>query len=63
MQSITPLIDYFQKIVPLTENEQKWVSEYFKPRLYRKRQYILQQGDKSISKIWHIFIRNHENST
>lgn len=45
MQSITPLIDYFQKIVPLTENEQKWVSEYFKPRLYRKRQYILQQGD------------------
>lgn len=45
MQSITPLTDYFQKIVPLTENEQKWVSEYFKPRLYRKRQYILQQGD------------------
>lgn len=45
MEAAQPLIDYFQKIVPLTENEQQWVSEYFKPRLYRKRQYILQQGD------------------
>lgn len=45
MEAAQPLIDYFQKIVPLTENEQQWVSECFKPRLYRKRQFVLQEGD------------------
>lgn len=45
METTQPLIDYFQKMIPLTENEQKWVNECFKPRLYRKRQFVLQEGD------------------
>jgi CRP-like cAMP-binding protein len=40
-----PLIEYFNKLIPLTPEEKEIVSELFKPRLYRKRQYILQEGD------------------
>jgi CRP-like cAMP-binding protein len=40
-----PLLDYFQKVVPLSQEERQLVTELFKPRLYRKRQYILQEGD------------------
>lgn len=42
---IEPLLDYFQQKIPLTSKEKKLVRELFKPRLYRKRQYILQEGD------------------
>jgi len=31
--------------LPLNTEEKKIVSEVFKPRLYRKRQYVLQEGD------------------
>ena len=43
--SINPLLEYFNGLIPLNEKEIKLVSEYFKPRLYRSRQYILQEGD------------------
>lgn len=42
---IEPLLDYFQKVMPLSNEEQDLVTELFKPRLYRKRQYVLQEGD------------------
>ncbi|AYZ11626.1 Crp/Fnr family transcriptional regulator [Chryseobacterium arthrosphaerae] len=39
------LISYFNHIIPLNKEEINLVNDYFKPRLYRKRQYILQEGD------------------
>jgi len=42
---IEPLLDYFQEIMPLKNEEKQLVVELFKPRLYRKRQYVLQEGD------------------
>lgn len=43
--SVEPLIDYFNQLIPLNSEEKKLVTELFKSRLYRKRQYILQEGD------------------
>ena len=43
--SIEPLLDYFEKIIPFADEEKKLVTEKFQPRLYRKRQYVLQEGD------------------
>ncbi|TCC88537.1 Crp/Fnr family transcriptional regulator [Pedobacter frigiditerrae] len=40
-----PLLDYFNRFIPLSGEEKQLVSELFKPRLYRKRQYVLQEGD------------------
>jgi CRP-like cAMP-binding protein len=45
MPHATPLIDYFDKLLPLTEEEKGLLIEYFKSRHYRKRQYVLQEGD------------------
>ena len=45
IKQIQPLLDYFQKIIPLNKEEKLLVTELFKPRLYRKRQYVLQEGD------------------
>lgn len=42
---IEPLLDYFQKVIRLNNDEKRLVTELFKPRLYRKRQYVLQEGD------------------
>lgn len=44
-KQIELLLDYFQKIIPLKDSEKQLVTELFKPRLYRKRQYVLQEGD------------------
>ena len=44
MSSIDVLIEYFNNIIPLNEEEIKAVSEIFKERKVRKRQYILQEG-------------------
>ena len=41
----TPLISYFQNMLPLTEEEVEMITSKFQPRLYRKRQFILQEGD------------------
>lgn len=43
--SIEPLIEYFTKIIPLETDEKQLVAKNFLPRLYRKRQYVLQVGD------------------
>ena len=43
--SVEPLLEYFRKFIPLNLTEQELVAEKFSPRLYRKRQYILQEGD------------------
>lgn len=45
LKPLQPLLDYFQKLIPLNQEEKLLVTELFKPRLYRKRQYILQEGD------------------
>jgi len=40
-----PVLDHFHKILPLSNLEKQLVTDLFKPRLYRKRQYVLQEGD------------------
>lgn len=45
IKQIQPLLDYFHQLKPLNKDEKLLVTELFKPRLYRKRQYILQEGD------------------
>ncbi|MEJ2901486.1 Crp/Fnr family transcriptional regulator [Pedobacter panaciterrae] len=43
--SVAPLLEYFNRLIPLSREEKQLVAELFKPRLYRKRQYVLQEGD------------------
>lgn len=43
--SVEPLINYFNKLIPLSAEEKKLVETTFYPRLFRKRQYVLQEGD------------------
>ncbi|WP_241265077.1 Crp/Fnr family transcriptional regulator [Algoriphagus aestuariicola] len=38
-------MDYFQQLIPLDSKEKQLVLELFKPRLYRRRQFVLQEGD------------------
>jgi CRP/FNR family transcriptional regulator, anaerobic regulatory protein len=40
-----PLIDYFEKFLPLNEEEKSFVEEVFKERNIKRRQFILQEGD------------------
>jgi CRP/FNR family transcriptional regulator, anaerobic regulatory protein len=43
--SIEPLLSYFDRLILLNEEEKELVTQYFHPRLYRKRQYVLQEGN------------------
>jgi CRP/FNR family transcriptional regulator, anaerobic regulatory protein len=43
--SIEPLLKYFDRSIPLNEEEKVLVTTLFHPRLFRKRQFILQEGD------------------
>jgi len=43
--SIEPLLSYFERLIPLNKEEKELVTEKFHPRLYRKRQFVLQEGD------------------
>jgi CRP-like cAMP-binding protein len=43
--SIEPLLNYFDKLIPLCREEKELVSTVFYSRLFRKRQYVLQEGD------------------
>jgi CRP-like cAMP-binding protein len=43
--SIEPLIEYFDKLITLNKSERDLVAEKFQARLYRKRQFVLQEGD------------------
>jgi CRP-like cAMP-binding protein len=43
--SVSPLIAHFEQMLPLTDDEKQLIASKFQPRLYRKRQFILQEGD------------------
>ena len=45
---ITLIINHFEKIIPLNTQEKAYVTEAFQPRLYRKKQYILQEYCKHL---------------
>lgn len=45
--SIEPLLAYFDRLIPLNKEEKDLVKAKFHPRLFRKRQYVLQEGDVS----------------
>lgn len=40
-----PLIDYFNNILPLNDEEKAFVEEFFKERSVKRRQFILQEGE------------------
>jgi CRP/FNR family transcriptional regulator, anaerobic regulatory protein len=42
---IEPLLTYFDRLIPLNKKEKELVSQKFHSRLFRKRQYVLQEGD------------------
>jgi CRP-like cAMP-binding protein len=42
---IEPLLNYIQNLTSLTEEEKQLIFDLFEPRTYRKRQYVLQEGD------------------
>ena len=44
--SIDTLLAWFDAVLPLTQEEKDMVSEKFHYRLYRRRQFVLQEGDK-----------------
>ena len=43
--SIEPLLNYFECLIPLSNEEKEHVIQKFHPRLFRKRQYALQEGN------------------
>jgi len=43
--SVEPLLNYFHRLIPLDKEEKELVTQKFRPRLYRKKQYVLQEGD------------------
>jgi CRP/FNR family transcriptional regulator, anaerobic regulatory protein len=43
--SIEPLLSYFDRLVPLNTEEKELVKVKFHPRLFKKRQFVLQEGD------------------
>jgi CRP-like cAMP-binding protein len=43
--SIEPLLNYFDRLIPLNKDEKALINENFHPRLFRKKQYALQEGD------------------
>lgn len=45
LTSIDSLLNYFAGFIPLSKEEIELVTEKFHPRLYRKKQYVLQEGD------------------
>ena len=43
--SIEPLLAYFDRLIPLNKEEKELVKEKFHSRLFRKKQYVLQEGN------------------
>lgn len=43
--SVEPLLSYFDRLISLNKEEKELVIEKFRSRLYRKKQYVLQEGD------------------
>ncbi|HLF35735.1 MAG TPA: nuclear transport factor 2 family protein [Cyclobacteriaceae bacterium] len=44
-----PLLDYFNKLIPLSQEEQDLVKVRFHPHLFLKKQFALQHGDDVFS--------------
>lgn len=40
-----PLVNYFEGLIPLNKMEKKLVLDKFQHRLFRKRQYVLQEEE------------------
>jgi CRP-like cAMP-binding protein len=45
MDAIEPLLVFFQRMMPLDGEEEQMLRDTFRNRLYRKRQFVLQEGD------------------
>lgn len=43
--SLEPLLTYFDRLITLNKDEKEMVRALFNPRLFRKRQYVLQEGE------------------
>lgn len=43
--SLEPLLEYFDRMIPLNDVEKQLIADRFYPRLFRKRQYVLQEGN------------------
>jgi CRP-like cAMP-binding protein len=43
--AVAPLLEYFDRFIPLTSEEKELVIQKFHSRLYRRRQYVLQEGN------------------
>ena len=43
--TVESLLTYFDRLIPLSEKEKTLVAEKFHPRLFRKKQFVLQEGD------------------
>lgn len=48
LSSTEPLIEYFDRLYPLNDQEKEFVRAKFHSRLFRKRQFVLQEGDVCI---------------
>jgi CRP-like cAMP-binding protein len=46
--ALESLLSYFDRLIPLNKEEKELVTQKFHPRLYRRRQYVLQEGDVCI---------------
>ncbi|HEY5826673.1 MAG TPA: Crp/Fnr family transcriptional regulator [Cyclobacteriaceae bacterium] len=42
--SVQPLLDYFNRLIPLNNEEKELVTEKFHPHLFLKKQFVLQHG-------------------
>jgi len=45
LAQVEPLLSYFEKLISMNAQEKQLVTDLFKPRFYRKKQYVLQEGD------------------
>ena len=43
--SIEPLLNYLDRLIPLSQEEKELVADKFQPRLFRNKQFALQEGD------------------
>ena len=43
--TVQPLLDYFNRLIPLSTEEEDLVSSKFLPHLFLKKQFVLQHGD------------------
>jgi CRP-like cAMP-binding protein len=44
LTTVQPLLEYFERLIPLSNEEKELVSARFHPHLFLKKQYVLQHG-------------------